>query len=84
MSLGPSCVIRHPLAWTLPPHEAALAVRDDAHPFALIGDWAGGGALIGSEPEDDESMLEDEPACGVAESCSCFTEDGAFWSVFLM
>ena len=28
--------------------EGALLVRGDDHPFALAGDWAGGGALIGS------------------------------------
>ncbi len=30
--------------------EGALLVRGDAHPFALTGAWAGGGALVGSEP----------------------------------
>jgi para-aminobenzoate synthetase/4-amino-4-deoxychorismate lyase len=25
-------------------------VRDDPHPFALAGDWAGGGAIVGGEP----------------------------------
>lgn len=33
----------------LPGHEAQL-VRGDSRPFALIGQWAGGGALVGSEP----------------------------------
>lgn len=32
------------------PEQALLALRDDHRPFALIGDWAGGGALVGSEP----------------------------------
>jgi para-aminobenzoate synthetase/4-amino-4-deoxychorismate lyase len=32
------------------PEQALLALRDDRRPFALVGDWAGGGALVGSEP----------------------------------
>jgi len=32
-----------------PGHEAQL-VRWDSRPFALVGRWAGGGALVGSEP----------------------------------
>ena len=49
--------------------EGALLVRGDAHPFALAGDWAGGGALVGSEPiaiagpEDDPfALLDHQPA----------------------
>ena len=62
-------VVRVPLTWTLEPERAALLVRDDAWPFALLGRWAGGGALIGSEPvkvasdEDDPfALLDDQPA----------------------
>ncbi|HEX8103758.1 MAG TPA: aminodeoxychorismate synthase component I [Solirubrobacteraceae bacterium] len=61
-------LLRRPLPWRLAPERAALLVRGDAHPFALIGDWAGGGALIGSEPvrvaapgEDPFALLEDLP-----------------------
>jgi anthranilate/para-aminobenzoate synthase component I/branched-subunit amino acid aminotransferase/4-amino-4-deoxychorismate lyase len=53
---------------TLAAAEAALLVRGDAHPFALAGDWAGGGALIGSEPlavagpdEDPFELLDRQP-----------------------
>src|SRR5947209_16434351 len=50
--------VREPLSSRLTPTEAALRLRGDAHPFALIGAWAGGGALLGSEPvrllRDDE------------------------------
>ena len=42
--------VRIALAGELPAAEAALLVRDDSHPFALAGAWAGGGALVGSEP----------------------------------
>lgn len=57
------------LAWEgLAPEQAALLVRDTERPFALIGRWAGGGALIGSEPvavapddADPFAMLEALP-----------------------
>jgi para-aminobenzoate synthetase/4-amino-4-deoxychorismate lyase len=52
----------------LAPERAARLVRGDAHPFALIGRWAGGGALIGSEPirvlapgEDPFALLDSQP-----------------------
>ncbi len=61
-------VVRVPLAWALAPEAAALLVRDDERPFALIGRWAGGGALIGSEPvrvasaeEDPFALLDEQP-----------------------
>ena len=41
---------RTEIGWDLAPERAALLVRGDRHPFALTGAWAGGGALIGSEP----------------------------------
>jgi aminodeoxychorismate synthase component I len=48
--------------------EGALLVRGDAHPFALAGAWAGGGALVGSEPiavadpaEDPFELLDRQP-----------------------
>jgi para-aminobenzoate synthetase / 4-amino-4-deoxychorismate lyase len=43
-------LVRVALAGELAAAEAALLVRGDRHPFALTGDWAGGGALVGSEP----------------------------------
>jgi para-aminobenzoate synthetase/4-amino-4-deoxychorismate lyase len=55
-------LVRIELEGTLPAAEGALLVRGDAHPFALAGDWAGGGALVGSEPivvaEPDEDPFE--------------------------
>ncbi len=54
------------LDWT--PAQAALALRGDRHPFALVGAWAGGGALVGSEPvrvgapgEDPFALLDAQP-----------------------
>jgi para-aminobenzoate synthetase / 4-amino-4-deoxychorismate lyase len=70
---GPSGLklARVPLRWTLAPERAALLVREDVRPFALIGRWAGGGALIGSEPirvaasdEDPFAVLDDQPSVG--------------------
>jgi aminodeoxychorismate synthase component I len=62
-------LVRVPLEGGPEAAEGALLVRDDAHPFALAGDWAGGGALVGSEPlvvaapEDDPfALLDVQPA----------------------
>ncbi len=64
-------VVRTALAWTLAPERAALLVRDDERPFVLIGRWAGGGALISSEPirvacadDDPFALLDEQPATG--------------------
>jgi para-aminobenzoate synthetase/4-amino-4-deoxychorismate lyase len=61
-------LVRVPLAGELAPAEAALLVRDDDRPFALVGDWAGGGALVGSEPVrvasedvDPFALLDQQP-----------------------
>ena len=43
-------LVRVPLEGGPAAAEAALLVRDDERPFALTGDWAGGGALVGSAP----------------------------------
>lgn len=62
---------RTELDWSLAPDQAALLVREDDRPFALIGEWAGGGALIGSEPvrvaapgEDPLALMDDQPVLG--------------------
>jgi para-aminobenzoate synthetase/4-amino-4-deoxychorismate lyase len=61
-------LVRVPLEGGLEAAEGALLVRDDAHPFALAGDWAGGGALVGSEPlvvagagDDPFALLDVQP-----------------------
>ncbi len=41
---------RTELEWDLAPERAALLVRGDERPFVLSGAWAGGGAVVGSEP----------------------------------
>ena len=60
------------LEGTLSAAEGALLVRGDAHPFTLAGDWAGGGALVGSEPlvvaephDDPFALLDQQPTMGV-------------------
>jgi para-aminobenzoate synthetase/4-amino-4-deoxychorismate lyase len=68
---------RAPLPSGLTPEEAVLWLRDDARPFALVGDWLGCGAVLGSEPvrvaaadADPFSLLEAQrdlrPSDGVA------------------
>jgi para-aminobenzoate synthetase / 4-amino-4-deoxychorismate lyase len=68
-------LVRVPLEGGPEPAEGALLVRDDAHPFALAGDWAGGGGLVGSEPlvvaaddEDPFALLEVQPEVEEGES----------------
>jgi len=43
-------LMRLPLASGLTPTEVLKTVRGDRHAFGLVGGWAGGGAIIGSEP----------------------------------
>jgi para-aminobenzoate synthetase/4-amino-4-deoxychorismate lyase len=43
-------LVRVPLEGGPEAADGALLVRNDQRPFALVGDWAGGGALVGSEP----------------------------------
>ena len=43
-------VVRAPLALRASPSEVLRAASAEARPFALVGAWAGGGALVGSDP----------------------------------
>ena len=43
-------LVRRPLGWDLEPADVLRLVRDDAHPVALFGAWAGGGDVVASEP----------------------------------
>ena len=61
-------LLREPLEADVPPALAALVLRGEERPFALLGAWAGGGALLGSEPvrvagpdEDLFAVLDDLP-----------------------
>ena len=59
-------LLRVPLAADCPPEAALRALADDPWPFALSGRWAGGGAIVGSDPlrlaapDDDPFALLDE------------------------
>jgi para-aminobenzoate synthetase/4-amino-4-deoxychorismate lyase len=62
-------LVRVPLDGDLPAAGSALLVRGEAHPFALTGAWAGGGALVGSQPlvtapadADPFALLDLQPA----------------------
>ena len=61
-------LVRIELEGELSAAEGTLLVRGDERPFALAGDWAGGGALVGSEPlvvaeadEDPFELLDRQP-----------------------
>jgi para-aminobenzoate synthetase / 4-amino-4-deoxychorismate lyase len=59
-------LVRVPLESALGPLDALRTLRADRRPFALVGAWAGGGAVLGSEPvavarpDDDPFSLLDE------------------------
>ena len=62
-------LVRIELDGNLSAAEGCLLVRGDDRPFGLAGDWAGGGALVGSEPlvvagegEDPFELLDRQPA----------------------
>jgi len=64
----PADLVREPLDCALTATQALLALRGDDRPFALMGAWAGGGAVLGSAPvrvagpEDDLfARLDDLP-----------------------
>jgi para-aminobenzoate synthetase / 4-amino-4-deoxychorismate lyase len=61
-------LVRIQLEGELSAAEGTLLVRGDERPFALAGDWAGGGAVVGSEPlvvagpeEDPFELLDRQP-----------------------
>jgi para-aminobenzoate synthetase / 4-amino-4-deoxychorismate lyase len=61
-------LVRIELEGDLSAAEGCLLVRGDERPFGLAGDWAGGGALVGSEPllvagedEDPFELLDRQP-----------------------
>jgi para-aminobenzoate synthetase/4-amino-4-deoxychorismate lyase len=50
MSGAAPFVARRPLGWDLSPADVLRLVRNDAHPVALCGAWAGGADVIAAEP----------------------------------
>ena len=47
---GRPWIVRRQLPCRLPAADLLAHLQDDEHPFALIGAWAGGGAVVGSQP----------------------------------
>src|SRR5215472_13783545 len=43
-------LVRRALGWRLAPADVLRLVREDAHPVALSGTWAGGSDVIAAEP----------------------------------
>ncbi len=79
-------LFRTPLESTLSAAEGALLVRGDDRPFALAGDWAGGGALVGSEPlvvagaeEDPFALLDGQPRVEVADGSASDAVGGGWF-----
>lgn len=67
-------LLRVPLSAGCSPEAALRALGGDAWPFALTGRWAGGGAIVGSEPlrvaqpgEDPFALLDALPEVAPAE-----------------
>ena len=67
--MTPAQLVRESLGVGVAPEQAALILRGEERPFALLGAWAGGGALLGSEPvrvadagADLFAVLDDLPA----------------------
>jgi para-aminobenzoate synthetase/4-amino-4-deoxychorismate lyase len=65
-------------------------VRDDERPFALIGRWAGGGALVGSQPvrvadrdDDPFQLVEELPLIAAAGGSGGSVGVGGGWFGYL-
>src|SRR5260221_249449 len=77
--------VRRALPWDLEPADVLRLVRDDAHPVALVGAWAAGGAVIGSEPHLTRSPPQclgdvlDSPSPGAARGARALDGDSAPW-----
>ena len=69
-------MIRRPLRWELAPAEALRLVRDDAHPVALLGTWAGGADVVAADPAVVRSAPG--PLADVFDPPLPAVEDGAF------
>ena len=61
-------LVRVPLDGRWTPSHVLRCLRGDRYPFALVGSWAGGGAIVGSEPvalsapaDDPFALLERRP-----------------------
>jgi para-aminobenzoate synthetase / 4-amino-4-deoxychorismate lyase len=82
-------LLREPLDTTVAPARAALLLRGEERPFALIGAWAGGGALLGSQPvrvssPDDDlfALVDEQPAVAVGAGDEAAGAVGGGWVGF--
>jgi para-aminobenzoate synthetase/4-amino-4-deoxychorismate lyase len=50
--------VRAPLDCTLAPERVLRALRHEPRPFARVGDWAGGGAILGARPTERGNTFE--------------------------
>ena len=75
--LAPWRLVREPLGETDPPSpwpRMAAALRGEARPLALVGRWAGGGAILASEPlavvrgPGALAVLEGAPGAGLGDA----------------
>ncbi|HMJ95572.1 MAG TPA: aminodeoxychorismate synthase component I [Thermoleophilaceae bacterium] len=80
-------LVRIELDGDLSAAEGCLLVRGDERPFGLAGDWAGGGALVGSEPlvvagvdEDPFALFDRQPVVEGGEQSDAV---GGGWFGFL-
>ena len=80
-------LVRIELDGDLSAAEGCLLMRGDERPFGLAGDWAGGGALVGSEPlvvagvdEDPFALFDRQPVVEGGEQSDAV---GGGWFGFL-
>ncbi len=76
---------RVPLRCRLTPQDALRAMHDQPWPFALTGDWAGGGSIVGSSPlvvaspdADPFAILDALPSVGGRSDCGPAVGGGWF------
>ncbi|MGH2916799.1 MAG: chorismate-binding protein [Solirubrobacteraceae bacterium] len=76
---GTATLTRTPLRCALAPADVLARLRDEPLPFALVGDWAGGGAIVGADPacvadpsEDPFALLDLVPAVAGGPSAAAY------------
>ncbi len=74
--MPPATLVRSQIESGLTPQEVLLALRAENRPFALVGRWAGGGAIVGSEPTHRVEDHED-PFAPFSESAPGGADDDA-------
>ncbi len=79
-------LLRVPLACALAPEDVLRALLDEPLPFALVGAWAGGGALVGASPlrvaapeEDPFALLDALPEVAADDDAAIESAVGGGW-----